>query len=277
MNDSFSKPCSAGGVPGGGKVIRLVFVCLGLAVGLSGCGDRKKGGEASATQEKLVLLCGNSFVPPTEELIRGFEEREGVKIEYTSAGSEDFLPQVKAGAQGDILVTHDPFLDFTKEAGRLLDSAEAGFVAPVLAVQPGNPKGLTKIEDLTKEGLRVALTDKQYSTCGEMVFALLEKKGIKDQVMANVGNRLTKGHSALGNYLKVDAVDAVVMWNGVAHTFLPDVEIVPSPYEYDSEIRVHVIGLNYTKKPELVKKFIAYARERAPEVFRENGYIKYEK
>jgi len=32
----------------------------------------------------------------------------------------------------------------------------------------------------------------------------------------------------------------VVMWNGVAHTFKPDVEIVPSPYEYESEIRAWV-------------------------------------
>ena len=45
--------------------------------------------------------------------------------------------------------------------------------------QKGNPKGLKSVEDLTQADLKVALTDPQYSTAGEMVFALLEKKGIK--------------------------------------------------------------------------------------------------
>ena len=244
---------------------------FGLAAGLSGCGGDSGAGD------KLVLLCGSSFVPPVEELIQGFAAEQGIEIEYTAAGSEDFLPQIEAGAHGDILVTHDPYLDFTKEAGRLLDSVDVGYVAPVLAVQPGNPKGLARIEDLARDGLRVALTDKQYSTCGEMVFALLEKKGILEPVMANVGNRLTKGHSALGNFLKVDAVDAVMMWNGVAHTFQPDLEIVPAPYEYDSDIRVHVIGLNYSDKPEQVEKFLDYVKKHGREIFRRNGYVKFEK
>ena len=83
--------------------------------------------------------------------------------------------------------------------------------------------------------------------------------------MKNVGNRLTKGHSNLGNLLKTQAVDAVLMWNGVANTFKEHLEIVTTPYEYDSEIRVRVIGLNYSKRPEFVKRFMEFA---------ELGYVK---
>lgn len=90
----------------------------------------------------------------------------------------DFLPQVKAGRKGVILVTHDQYLDYVADAKALVDYVHVGFVAPVLAVQKGNPKGLTSIQDLTQPGLKVALTDPQYSTCTEMVFALLDKKGI---------------------------------------------------------------------------------------------------
>ena len=248
-----------------------VFVVMFGLLYAAGC-SRKE--ELPAQKKELVVLCGSSFVPPTDELIRDFKAENSVDVVTSVAGSEDFLPLVKAGKQGDILVTHDPYLDYVKEANAYLDSAQVGFLAPVLAVAKGNPKGIKSIEDLTRAGLRVALTDPQYSTCGEMVFALLKKKGIKDAVLKNVQNRLTKGHSDLGVFLQTGAVDAVIMWNGVAHNFRDYLEIVPTPYEYDTVTRVHVIGLNYSKNPDLVKKFVSFAKQRGAAVYASYGYIK---
>jgi len=230
--------------------------------------------EVQVEKQELVLLCGSSFVPPTEQLCSQFTAQTGIKVVTTVAGSEDFLPLVKAGRKGDILVTHDPYLDYVADANALSEHVQAGLVAPVLAVQKGNPKGLASIEDLTQPGLKVALTDPQYSTCGEMVFELLEKKGIKEAVMKNVENRLTKGHSNIGTFLKTGAVDAGIMWNGVAHTFGDSLEVIHTPYEYDKEIRVHIIGLSYSKQPELLKQFIEFARNRGPKIFAEHGYAK---
>ena len=223
------------------------ILCALLVVGCS-----KK--ETKNEQKELVLLCGSSFPKPMEQLCAEFTTQTGITVTTTIAGSEDFLPLVKTAQKGDILVTHDPYLDYVRDANALFDHVHVGFVAPVLAVQKGNPKGLTSIHDLTQPGLKVALTDPQYSTCGEMVFALLEKKGIKEAIMKNVENRLTKGHSNLGNLLKTQAVDAVIMWNGVAHTFRDSLEVVKTPYEYDEEIRVHIIGLSYTKESESLRQ-----------------------
>ena len=66
----------------------------------------------------------------------------GIQVPTRIAGSEDFLPLDKAGQKGDILVTHDPFLDYVRDVNSLFDYVRAGFVAPVLAVQKGNQKGL---------------------------------------------------------------------------------------------------------------------------------------
>ena len=245
---------------------------LVLLVPLVVCGCRKE--PASQKQAELVVLCGSSFVQPTERLCAKFTASTGVRIVTTTAGSEDFLPLVQTGQKGDVLVTHDPYLDYVRDANALDDSAQVGSLSPILAVQKGNPKGLKTIEDLTQPGLKVALTDPQYSTCGEMVFALLEKKGIKDAVLKNVENRLTKGHSALGTFLKTQAVDAVIMWNGVAHTFSDSLAVVRTPYEYDQEIRVHVIGLNYSKQREALAQFIEFTRNEGPAIFAEYGYVK---
>jgi ABC-type molybdate transport system substrate-binding protein len=107
-----------------------------------------------------------------------------------------------------------------------------------------------------------------------MVFALLEEKGIKEDVLKNVENRLTRGHGDLGNLLKTQTVDAVIMWNGVAHTFRDSLDVVKTPYEYDHETRVHIMGLNYSKHPELLKKFMEFAKAKGPEIFTEYGYVK---
>ena len=251
-------------------VLFLSLTGIFCALGVIGCSKK----EAGIKPKELELLCGSSFPKPMEQLCSEFTAQTNVQIPTTTAGSEDFLPLVKAGQKGDILVTHDPFLDYVRDANSLFDYVHVGYVAPVLAVQKGNPKGLTSIEDLTQPGLKVALTDPQYSTCGEMVYALLEKKGIKEAVLKNVENRLTKGHSTLGNFLKTQTVDAVIMWNGVAHTFRDSLEVVKTPYEYDEEIRVHIIGLSYTKEPETLRQFINFARTKGPDIFAEYGYVK---
>ena len=252
------------------RTLFLLLIGTFGVLAVVGC-DKK---QAPEKPTELVVLCGSSFVPPTEQLCSEFKAQTGVEIVSTVGGSEDLLPHVKARVKGDIFITHDPYLDYTRDAGALTDSVQVGFVAPVLVVQKGNPQGIENIEDLARPGLKVALTDPQYSTAGEMVFALLEKKGIKDAVMKNVENRLTKGHSNIGNFLKTQAIDAGIMWNGVAHTFRDSLDIVKTPYEYDEEIRVHIMTLNYGKNAELLEQFIEFVRQRGPEVFAEHGYVK---
>ncbi|MHC4175156.1 MAG: substrate-binding domain-containing protein [Planctomycetota bacterium] len=241
-----------------------------VTVAVVGCTKDKTGSD----EKELILLCGSSFVPPAEQLYSEFKVQTGIEIIRTVGGSEDLLPLIKAGRKGDIFITHDPFLDYVGDANAMADHVHVGFVAPVLAVQKGNPKGVASIQDLTRPGLKVALTNPQYSTCGEMVFTLLDKKGIKEAVMKNVGNRLTRGHSDLGNLLKTQTVDAVIMWNGVAHTFSDSLEVVRTPYEYDEEIRVHIISLSHSKEAESLRKFIEFAQNRGPGIFAEHGYVK---
>jgi len=252
------------------KSILLMSLCLLSFMPAIGCSKK----DAPQKSGELVVLCGSSFVPPTEQLCSEFKAQTGIETVYTVGGSEDLLPHVKAGIKGDIFITHDPYLDYTRDANALADDVQVGFVAPVLAVQKGNPQGIISIEDLTRPGLKVALSNPEYSTCGEMVFALLDKKSIKDAVMKNVENRLTKGHSNIGNFLKTQAIDAGIMWNGVAHTFADSLEVVKTPYEYEQEIRVHIMGLSYTKQPEALRQFMEFARKRGPAIFTEYGYVK---
>ena len=252
-----------------------VSLVLGAALLVSGPGCGGKPDSEKSEKKELVILCGSSFVPPTKALLAAFKkEHPNVDLPMTAAGSEDFLPQVTSRQVGSILVTHDPYLDYVRQAGATADHVQVGYVAPVLAVQPGNPKGLKGVADLARPGLKVALSNPQYSTCGEMVRDLLKKKDLYEAVMTNVGNRLTKGHHNLGNFLKTKTVDAVMMWNGVAHTFRGSLDVIKTPYEYDTERRVHVIGLNYAQDQDVVQAFIDFAKREGAQIFADYGYVK---
>ena len=226
------------------------------------------------SEGELVILCGTSFRPPTERLVEMFQQETGHTAVLSFGGSEDLLPQVELKAAGDLFITHDPYMDETEKVGAMLRWVRVGYLAPCLVVPKGNSKGIEKVEDLAKPGLQVLLTNPEYSTCGEMVDALLEKKGIKDEVLANVGNAMFKHHSEIGNKLQLGIGDAAIMWNGVAHNFLDAIEVVPTPYEYEEEIRVGVIGLSYSQNKELVESFLKFAEEHGEKVFTEFGYVK---
>ncbi|GAB6164104.1 molybdate ABC transporter substrate-binding protein [Thermostilla marina] len=262
------------------KQLGTLMLVLG-ALMLAGCPKpdqtAQQGEGESAAKTELLILCGTSFRPPTEKLVEMFEkEHPDIDVLLSFGGSEDHLPHVQAKAQGDLYVTHDPYMQYTEEAGAMLRWVQVGYLCPVLVVQKGNPKNIQSIEDLTKEGIQVALPNPDYSTCGEMVFALLEKKGIKDAVLKNVGNAMFRSHADIGKQLKLGHADAGIMWNGVANEYLDAIDIVPTPYEYDEQIRVGVIGLSYTKHPDEVEAFLKFAEEHGQEVFKESGYLKYE-
>ncbi len=241
------------------------FTVAGLAAGFlafAGCNDDP------------LILCGSSFGPPMEELAKMFEEETAVPMVISYGGSEDLLPHVKDHIKGDVFVSHDPYMDYTKEADAMLRWVPVGHVTPVIVVPKGNPKNIESIGDLTRDGLRVILPNPEFSTCGEMVFALLEKKGIKEQVLKNVGNRQFRSHADIGNKMKLGHGDVAIMWKGVAHNYLDVLEIVDTPYEYDEDVRVGVIGLSYSKNQDAVEKFLKFVEEHGEEVFAEFGYTK---
>lgn len=243
---------------------------------LPGAADSESGSlaESAAAGGELVILCGTSFRPPTEKLVERFQQETGHTAVLSFGGSEELLPQVQLKAGGDVFITHDPYMDKTEEYGALLRWVRVGYLAPALVVPKGNPKKIEKIEDLARPGLQVLLNNPEYSTCGEMVMALLEEKGIKDPVLANVGNAMFKHHSEIGTKFQLGFGDAGIMWNGVANNFLDAIEIVPTPYEYDQEIRVGVIGLSFSRNPELVETFLKFAEQHGEQIFTEFGYVK---
>ena len=254
----------------------LTGLASALMLVLAGCSgtDRQPAGGEAKPADEILILCGTSFARPAEALARQYEAETGVKVTLSMGGSEDLLPQVKTHAAGDLFVTHDPYMAETEKAGAMLRWVQVGDLAPAMVVPKGNPQKIERLEDLARPDLKVLAPNPEFATCGQMLMTLLEKQGIKDAVLANIDNRLFRSHSEIGNNMKLGSGDAAIMWNGVAYNFLDALDIVPIPYEYDTETRVGVIGLAYSKNKEMVEQFLKYVEEHGQQVFAEFGYVK---
>ena len=208
---------------------------------------------------------------PVQELGKEFSNTHNLQIEFDLGGSETLLPKIMAGAHGDVFVCHDPFEQKLKAAGLWNSTAVVGYLEPVLAVRPGNPKGIHSLKDLTTPGLKLGIGDPRYSTCGELFVHALRDTGLHDAVMANVMLQ-ARSHSEVANGLVVGPLDAVVVWNFIVALYPGKLEVIPTGISYPAT-RVTVLGLKNSDNPALRDTFIDWCgQSMVRDTFHRHGY-----
>ncbi len=224
-----------------------------------------------AKPAELRVLCGSSMATPAQMLCRRFKEKRGVEVLVDLGGSETLLPRVLGGASADLFICHDPFEQKIKEAGRWAGSAQVGVLQPVLLVRPGNPLKLKSLSDLTNQNLKIGIGDPRYSTCGALFVELLEKQGLRVEVMKKVALQ-ARTHAEVANGLILGPLDAVVVWNYVALMYPGKVEVVPTADRYP-EVNITVVGLTQSQNSSLRDAFLkACSTESTRALFAEHGY-----
>ncbi len=206
-----------------------------------------------------------------QEVVRRFEQRQGVKVILDLGGSETLLPKILAGAAADIFVCHDPFEQKAKDAGKWSGSTRVGVLQPVLLVKRGNPHHIRSLNDLTNTSLKVGIGDPRYSTCGELLVQRLDLKGIRQGVMKQAVLQ-GRSHTEIANGLIVGPLDAVSVWNFVARLYAEKAELVPTDDAYPA-INVTIVGLAQGPNPTMREAFLDFCRtEEVKAIFAQHGY-----
>jgi molybdate transport system substrate-binding protein len=232
----------------------------------TGCGPTP-----APPKSKLRVLCGSSMAAPAQELAKQFAAARQAQIEFDLGGSETLLPKILTGVRADLFVCHDPFEEKLKAAGRWTNTVVVGYLEPVLALRPGNPKGIRGLDDLAKPGLKIGIGDPRYSTCGEIFVNALRERRLYDGVMTNVILQ-ARSHAEVANGLVVGPLDAVVVWNFVVGLYAGKLEVVPTGVAYPAT-RVTVLGLTSSDNPALRDAFLDWCRQPVvQDTFRRYGY-----
>jgi len=261
----------------------LWILLLAVSV-LSGCSPKEN-------VETLYCHVGGTMRPVFEKLAEVYEAETGIKIEINSAGSGELLANIELLAEGDLYISHDPFLDIIMGKELALNGWTLGDIYPVIIVQKGNPKNIRTLNDFTRKDVQLALTDYRLSTLGRMLPSIFEKAGINLEQLTRQKNIIVhRSGSYVGNLVVMKNADAALVWAAVAALrrdtldSIPIPESLPIPYvdavtsatgkSYIlAPVRVTICSLKCSKQPEESEDFIKFVISgRAKNILEEYGF-----
>jgi molybdate transport system substrate-binding protein len=228
----------------------------------------------------LLVYCGAGLRPPIAELAETFGREHRVTVDVDYAGSEMLLSRIKAARQGDLFIPGDEYyVEQAKSEGLVASSRTACYFVPVILVQKGNPKDIHLLAHLARPGLRLGLGDPEVCAVGRVTAAILAKeKALQAKIERNVEFRSVTV-SELANHVKLQSLDAAIVWDAVAAYVADSTDAIPIPRDHPADgarnfvSTVAVSILSCSERPELADQFIQFATSPAGrEVFRRHHY-----
>lgn len=132
------------------------FLLAGLGTLLVACGA-----EASPTDVagEVVVFAAASLSDVLEELATEFSANGGGRVALNLAGSQTLAAQILEGTPADLFISADAAqMDRVAAAGRLSeDPIDIATNTLAIAVEAGNPRGVTGLADLPRRDLSVVL------------------------------------------------------------------------------------------------------------------------
>lgn len=206
-------------------------------------------GSAATT---LTVFAAASLATVFDELAERFEaEHPGVDVVVNSGGSGALAEQIVQGAPADVFAAAaEAPMQRVMEAGLVAAPVVFATNSLELVVPAGNPAGVTSLEDLEREELRIALCDESVpcGAAGVRLFADAAVKPVPDTLESDVTAVLTK--VALGE------VDAGVVYRTDVRTAGDAVERVVVPEAASVVSRYPIAPMPDAAEPAIAAEFV---------------------
>lgn len=163
---------------------------------------------ADLTGHTLHIFCGAGMKDPFEEIAQAFREESGCTVEVTYANAAQIQTQINTAQEGDFFLagSHEELKPVTELVAQSVPLVRH---IPVIAVQKGNPLGITGPESLAQEGVRVVTGDPEATPIGKIAAKLFSDYQLTDRV--NVVSNTTTA-PAMSTVLATGECDAVIIW-----------------------------------------------------------------
>ncbi len=171
----------------------------------------------SSPSKRLLIFAGAASKPATEEVIQTFWKESGISVDVVFGGSGFVLSQMKLAKKGDLYFPgSSDFMEKAKKEGLVFPESEkiVTYLIPAINVQKGNPKGISSLKDLTKDGIRVAIANPEMVCVGTYAVEIVERNLSpfeKERFKKNLVN-YTESCEKTANAISLKAVDAVLGW-----------------------------------------------------------------
>ena len=194
-------------------------VLVSLGVLLSQMGQVKPaksaGGDEKATTS-LTFFCAAGIRKPVEAVAKRYLEEYGVQVNLDYGGSNTLLSRIDTAKTGDLyLAADESYINSARKKGLVAESLSLARMKPVIAVADGNPKNITRIEDLLREDVRTVLGNPDQAAVGKRTRKLLKASGhwTKLEAMVRQTGTFQPTVPEVANTVKIGGADAAVIWN----------------------------------------------------------------
>lgn len=226
--------------------------------------------------EPLVVYCAAGIRPAVEKIARQYREEFNVPIQLQYGGSNTLLSQIEAAEMGDLyLAADDSYIELGREKQLIAEAIPLAWQEPVIAVATGNPKSISSIDDLFKNGITTALGNPDQAAVGKVTRRLLKASGHWDRLSKHVTETGVYKPTVpeVANDIKLGAIDAGVIWDATAANYA-QLEIVRVPELSQGKAKITIGVLSSTRQPTRALHFARYvgANDKGLKIFKSKGF-----
>jgi molybdate transport system substrate-binding protein len=217
---------------------------LVLLAGVSACGGGDSSSGDGGGDTTLTVYAAASLTSTFEEIGKEFEKaHDGVKVEFSFAGSSDLVAQIQQGAPADVFASADTANMEKLTADDLIGSGPENFASNTLeiAVPPDNPADIASLQDLTKPGVNLVICAPEVP-CGAATQKVADAAGLtfkpvsEEQSVTDVLNKVGTGEADAGLVYVTDVKAATDTVKGITFPDSKDaVNIYPIGTTADSK------------------------------------------
>jgi molybdate transport system substrate-binding protein len=193
-------------------IIAVIVIVTGVYAYTNGL---LTGGVPPGQTGTITVLAGAGFVHVTNDLKAEFEkEHPEVTVNVRNGGSGELFAILATQKSADIFLPADyKYMEDAVNKGYIQKNTVRNIThnIPVIAVQKGNPKNITSLNDFAKSGVRVALGDPKGPAIGKTSQKLLNKTNLTSAVAPNIVVKTTTVNQLL-TYLVTKQADTVIIW-----------------------------------------------------------------
>ena len=253
----------------------IISLFLIIAAVVPGCITPQDATPSPASSQAAILVySGAGLKAAMDDIGQEFTRKYGIEVQYNYAGSGLLISQMNLTRKGDVFITGS-----TVEYNTAMNQGLAGtyqlvaYHVPVIAVQKGNPKNITTLQDFGRPGLKIALGDVNATAIGKAGAKIFKKLNITNAVEKNVITRtptinelvvLMNTGQADASLLTLDNVDLKTMDSIAIPTTINEVLIVP-------------VGVTtFSKNQDNARKFADFvASDEGKAIFVKHGFPSY--
>ncbi len=260
------------------SIILITLICIALLISTNGCSTSEPPSSSPAYAKELLVFAAAGTKPAIDEASKLFEQKYGTQITVNYGGGGEVLSSMVIAKKGDIYIAPEQrFMNNAKKQGAVDANSTINTLAymiPVIGVKKGNPKNIQSLADLAKPGIKVVMGNPETTALGDLVPQMLQKAGLYDAVKQNIVTNAPQV-TAIITMLKMNQVDAGVIWHYFGTTASNDVDIIWIPKEYVTGVGEILAAVStYSQEAKTAQKFIdLLVSSEGKEIFKKNGYI----